>query len=76
MDNNIKTKGGIPARIGKKFHLELERIKLERIKNGKSDNKLSTEKLTNVIVRHKEGWKQIVQDLIDLPEEDLKKLWN
>ena len=75
MEEKIKTKGGIPARIGNKFHAEIERIQLERIKKGLSKDRVSTEKLTNLMVRHKEAWNIIANDLITLTKEEIEKLW-
>ena len=75
MENKTKTKGGRPARIGNKFHAEIERVQLERIKRGKSKDKVSVEKLTNLMVRHKEAWGIITNDLITLKEEEIERLW-
>lgn len=71
----IKTNGGVPARIGKRFHSEIERIKTERIKKGKSKDKISTEKITNLIVRHNDSWGDISKDIINLEEEELERVW-
>lgn len=71
-----KTNGGIMARLGEKFHEEIEKIKTERIRIGKSKERVSTEKLTNLIVKHKEAWALISKDLINLKEEELEKLWH
>lgn len=67
-----KTKGGVPARLGKKFHEEIEQIKKSRLFNNNSDKLLSTEKITDVIVRHK-LWPQISKDMIEEPEETFNK---
>lgn len=65
-------KGGVPARLGKKFHKEIEDIKKARLLNNNSDKLLSTEKITDVIVRHK-LWSQISKDMIEEPEETFNK---
>ena len=74
-EKNGNTRGGLPARIGVKFHSEMERIKRERIKSEKSEEKISTEKISNIIIRHK-LWPQIAKDLINEEEEKLKEKWN
>jgi hypothetical protein len=68
-----KNNGGVPARIGKRFHEEIEKIKDARLKNGKSKERPSTEKITNLIVRHKESWKYISNDIINAEEEDVNR---
>lgn len=73
-ENLIETNGGVPARIGKKFHTEIERIKKERIIKGKLKDIISTEKLTELIIRHKD-WEKVSKDLIELSEEELKKIF-
>lgn len=65
----MEKKYGKQARIGMRFYDEVEEIKLERIKNGKSKDKPSTEKISNLIARHK-GFKKVKEDIIKL-EEDL-----
>lgn len=40
-------------RVGHKFFLEVEKIRLARIKNGLSKDKISAEKITNMIANHK-----------------------
>ena len=49
MERLINRKGGMQARIGFKFVEELKEIKIERLKNGKSDDMISTEQITNLI---------------------------
>ena len=48
-----------------------KRLKKERIKKGTSNDKVSTERLTNLIVGHKEAWGIISEDMINLKEEEL-----
>lgn len=76
INNNNNKKGGVPARIGENFHKEIEKIKDQRLLKGKSKERMSTEKITNLIVRHKEAWDIIYKDLINLEEEEINKLWD
>lgn len=69
----IKTNGGVPARIGNKFHIEIERIKDARLRNGKSTERVSTEKITNLIVKHNEAWERISKDIINAEEEEINE---
>lgn len=69
-----KEKSYVHSKIGKQFHEELEDIKTQRIKRGTSKEKLSSEKLTNLIVRHTGGWKIMKEDLINATEEEIEKL--
>lgn len=75
-ETNGKTNGGIQARMGERFHKEIERIKDERLRNGKSKDRVSTERITNLIVRHKESWNSIAKDIINAEEGELEKVWN
>ncbi len=72
MERLINRKGGMQARIGFKFVEELKEIKIERLKNGKSDDMISTEQITNLITRHL-SWKTIKKDLIEAPQEEIDK---
>lgn len=68
---SIKSKnGGIPSRIGLKFYEEIEKIKRIRIKNEKSRDKISTEKISNLIIRHK-YWEEIFNDICELEEKEI-----
>lgn len=71
---NGNTKGGLPARIGIKFHSEMERIRRAKKDNGTSRNEISTEKVSNIIIRHK-AWPEIVEDIIETDESKLKEKW-
>ena len=64
--------GGVPSRIGEKFHLEVEKIKDARLRNGKSKDRVSTEKLTNLVTRHN-LWPEILTSLIDASEEEVNE---
>jgi hypothetical protein len=64
--------GGEHARIGAKFWNEIEEIKDQRLRDGTSKERLSTEKITNIITAHK-FWKQIKEDIILIPGEEISK---
>ena len=66
------TNGGKHMRIGLKFHKDIEDIKDERLKNGNSKERVSTEKITNLIIKH-DSWGYIRQDLIEAPEEEINQ---
>ncbi len=68
----IKKNGGVMSRIGERFYKEIERIKDERLKNGKSKDRVATEKITNLIIRHK-LWKDIANEMINIDEEEVEK---
>jgi len=67
-----KKNGGLPSKIGKKFHEEVERIKDARLKNGLSRDRVSTQKITNLIVRHNK-WKEIFSHIVLAPEEEVNE---
>lgn len=68
----IKKNGGVPARIGHKFSEKLEFIKDERLANRKSKERVSTEKLTNLIIKHP-SWEDIEKDIINATSEEIEK---
>ncbi len=70
--NGKKEKGGKMARIGKLFHLEVKSINRKRIELRKSEEKISTEKISNLIAYHK-SFKQIKKEIINLEEEVLEQ---
>lgn len=70
VDNMDKKKYGVQQRVGHRFDQELEDIKVARIKNNKSKEKISTAKISNLIVRHK-SFKKIKEDIIELEEDKL-----
>lgn len=74
MVENTKRNGGVPARIGKKFSEEVEYIKRKRVEKGfdKADSPLSTEKITNLMTKHK-FWKEFVNNIINAKEEEIEK---
>ena len=74
MKSNKKsgTNGGVMTRVGKKFHIEIESMKILRIKKDKSKSFLSTEKITNLIIRHK-LWAQIKEDVANLNKDEVEQ---
>lgn len=75
-EKNGKKGNSVQSRIGIKFYKAIEEIKDARLRNGKSRDRLATEKITNMIVRHKEAWKVISNDLINADEEEINKFGN
>lgn len=66
-----KKNGGIPARIGKKFSEEIGVIQDARLRNGKSKDRVSLEKISNLIVRHT-LWDKIKVDLINATAKEVE----
>ncbi len=67
-----KKNGGVMSRIGERFYKEVERIKDARLKNGKSKDRVATEKITNLIVRHK-LWPDIAKEMIEINKEEVER---
>lgn len=65
-------RGGISSRIGNKFHEKIEDIKDARLRNGKSKERVSTEKITNLIIRHK-LWQSIVIDIVEADQKEIEQ---
>ena len=65
-----KKNGGLPARLGKRFHEEVEKIRDAKLRNGTSKERVSTEKITNLIIRHK-NWKGISAHIIEASMEEV-----
>ncbi len=74
MPGNIKKNGGKMSRIGEKFHKAIEGIRDMKVENktAKSRDKISTEKITNLIIRHK-YWPEISKHIADASEEEVQK---
>lgn len=72
VSDKIKKNGGVPSRIGERFYKQVELIKDERLKNGNSKDRVATEKVTNLIVRHK-LWPEIAKEIIEADEEEVKR---
>jgi len=73
MEKN-KTKSH-PSRIGSNFFKRIEEIKDTRLTDGKDKDRLSSEKITNLIVKHK-LWKEIEKDIINATQEEVKEHGN
>lgn len=72
-NGNGKSKnGGIMARIGYKFHDDMEEITKERLKRPDSKKPIGTSKITNLITRHN-LWKRIKADIINAKEEEVNQ---
>jgi hypothetical protein len=65
-------KGGKQCRIGIRFFENIEEIKNNRLKNGKSKDRVSSEKITNMIIRHL-SWKDIFQDIVNCSDEEINQ---
>lgn len=63
-------KGGKISRIGLRFFSEIEKIKDIRLKNGKSNERIATEKITNLIINHK-FWRNISEDIMQAEQEEI-----
>lgn len=61
--------------MGERFYKEVERIKDERLANRKSKDRVATEKITNLIVRHK-LWSEIAKEIIGADEKEVLKYGN
>lgn len=70
--NSIKRNGGVPARVGKNFNKEIIEIQDKRLRNGKSKDRVSFEKLSNLVVRHK-YWKEVKEHIIQADEEEVNE---
>lgn len=71
-----KKNGGVSARIGERFFDVIEKLKDARrdarSRNHASKERISTEKITNLIMRHKH-WQEIFTDIVELPEEEVNR---
>ncbi len=63
---------GCRSRIGIKFNKALEEIKDSRFKKLGKAGKISAEEITNMITHHKH-WREIVEEIIESPEEEIKR---
>jgi len=80
MEETTKNNGGISSRIGLNFHQEIERLKdkrLERMREeglklrvSASKDRMSTEKITNLIIRHNQ-WAEIFNNILNATEEEV-----
>jgi len=67
-----KKYGGIPSRIGEKFYKATERIIDKKLLNGTAKERVSKEKITNLIVRC-DIWPEIEKKIKEAREEEVKK---
>lgn len=67
-----KSNGGVSSRIGNKFFKAIEDIKDARLRNGKSRDRVSTEKITNLIIRHSH-WSRIAKDIIEADQQEVDR---
>ncbi len=74
MPGKPKKNGGRTARIGDNFHEAIEKIRDEKIRNktSKSRDRISTEKITNLIIRHK-SWPEISQHIELASESEVEQ---
>lgn len=66
----MKKNGGKQARVGVRFHEAIEEIVDLRLKAGTSKDRVSVEKITNMIIKHK-FWKSLSQDLVNAKAEEI-----
>ena len=66
----LKKNGGVSSRLGIKFNESIEQIKDQRLLNGKSKQRVSTEKITNLIIRHK-SWLSISEDIVKAEQKEV-----
>lgn len=67
-----KEEYGKQSRIGKRFFDGLEEIKNARLRSGIDKDRISTEKITNLISRHN-SWKTISESIIHASKEEIDK---
>ncbi len=60
------------ARLGTNFFNKVEKIKDARLRNGKSKDRISTEKVTNLIIKHK-FWNEVEKDIINATPEEVEE---
>lgn len=66
------TKGGKQARVGSKFFEAIENIKDKKLLNGTTKERMSTERISNMIAKHK-LWPTISEHIIIASEEEIDK---
>lgn len=70
--NKKKRNGGVFSRVGHTFKKEVEEIIDARLRNGKSTDRVSLEKISNLIVNN-QHWGEMKEDIINATEEDIEK---
>ena len=63
------------SRIGNNFFNKIEEIKNTRLTDGRDKERISSEKITNLIVKHK-LWKEIEKDIINATQEEVEEHGN
>ncbi len=69
MENNGSKNGRTHCRVGKKFNDEITDIQREMYK---LKGFISSEKITNLIIKHKKCWSIIKPHIINASKEDIK----
>ena len=67
--------GGTQQRIGERFYKAMEYIRDKKLLNGTARERVSIEKVTNLIVRH-DRWPEIAKKIIEADKEEVKKYGN
>ncbi len=61
-----------PARLGSNFFKRIEEIKDVRLRKGSDKERISTEKVTNLIIKHK-FWSEVEKDIINATKEEVEE---
>ena len=72
MVGKTKSNGGVQSRMGERFYKEIELIKDKKLRNGTAKERVATEKITNLIVRHS-SWSDIANKIIQSKEDEVEK---
>ncbi len=81
MEEVTKNNGGISSRIGSNFHKEIEKLKDKRLQRIREEglksrvtykDRISTEKITNLIVRNNH-WGEIFNNILNATEEEVNE---
>ena len=75
MPPKTKKSGGIMSRMGEKFYKAVETIIDKKLLNGTARERVSVEKITNLIIRH-DRWPEIAEKIIKADAEEVKKYGN
>lgn len=60
------------ARLGNNFFKRIEEIKNARLKKGIDKERISTEKVTNLIIKHN-SWSDVEKDIINATSEEVEE---
>ncbi len=61
-----------PSRIGSNFFKGVEKIKDARLRKGLDKERISSEKITNLIIKHK-LWDKVEEDIINATPEEVEE---